>query len=265
MSRIRRAFVAAAALGLVAACIDLSGPDSGVVSISSLRIPYPSVVIGDIMRDSLGAPAPLRLVAFDVEGNEIPGEPVTYFTLDTTISIDADGTVHGLFRDSVGSRVVGSAGPLQTSIQRIIVTPPPQAVTKDAAETAIAFEITAPDTSARSNWSPPLTLRLSAASDAAVQGFIVSYEIVRSPVPITAGTPTAYVADDAGRHSRRDTTDVRGNAARRVVLRQLAVGDAALLAGTRTDTIVVRATVRYLGADVPGSPVDFFVPVKVKP
>jgi hypothetical protein len=59
-------------------------------------------------------------------------------------------------------------------------------------------------------------------------------------------------------------TDTKGIASRRVVLRQLAV-DTSIRSGSRRDSVIVRATVKYLGADVPGSPVTFYVPVFKKP
>jgi hypothetical protein len=39
----------------------------------------------------------------------------------------------------------------------------------------------------------------------------------------------------------------------------------ALRAGQTADSIVVRATVKYRGLDVPGSPIDFTIPVSRKP
>jgi hypothetical protein len=251
--------------GVVAGCVELGAPKGGVISISGLRIASPAVVIGDILRDSLGLAAPLELTAFDGSGNPIAGEPVSFFALDSTIKVDADGTVHGLLRDSLGARLVGGAGTLQTLPQRVFVSVRPDTATRTTESASIVFDLTTPDTTAQTNWSPPLTLTLVGVASAKSQGFIVDYRILRSPTPATAGAPTAYLADDAGRASARDTTDRQGNAGRRVVLRQQAIGDAALLGGSKTDTITVRATVKYLGADVTGSPIDFFVAVSRKP
>lgn len=261
-AKARRALIGAALLG-IAACFDLGGPKEGVISISSLRLPYPSVVIGDLMRDSLGNPAPLSIVAFGADGEPLPGEPVTFVALDTTVQVDADGTLHGIIRDSIGARVVAGAGALQTPPQRIIVTIAPTLATRSTAETSIQFDVLAPDTTSNTNWSPGLALTLTGATGAA-QGYVVTYALIESPDAEVPGTPTAYLGDDAAKPMTRDTTDVKGIASRRVILRQSALATA-VRSGTRPDTVIVQATVKYLGADVPGSPVQFIVPVSKKP
>ncbi|HET9425290.1 MAG TPA: hypothetical protein VFO55_07965 [Gemmatimonadaceae bacterium] len=261
-SRWRRALAAGAVLAIAVACVELGGPKSGVTSISNLRLPYPSVVIGGLLRDSLGVPSPLSITAFGPNGETL-AEAISFIALDSSISVDADGTVHGLLRDSLGGRVVAGAGGLQTPPHRIIVTYAPVEAVKSTATTAIQFDAALPDTTEKLNWSPPLELTLNGDGGLA-QGYIVTYQLTRTPPAKVAGEPTAYVADENGRAMTRDTTDTKGVAARRIVLRQAATEDA-LRGGTRTDTVIVRATVKYLGSDVPGSPVEFVVPVSRKP
>ncbi|MEO5567916.1 MAG: hypothetical protein ABIR92_05460 [Gemmatimonadaceae bacterium] len=261
--RTRRALAIGAALA-VAGCIELGGPKTGVVSITNLRLPYPSVVIGDLLRDSLGVPTPLSITAFGADGAVLLTEEISFLALDSTLSVGADGSVRGLLRDSLGGRVVASAGGLQTPAQRIIVTIAPTLAVKSAASTSIAFDNTKPDSTEKQNWSPALELTLTGASAAFAQGYVVNYELIETPAPKDAGIPTAYITDESNRRMPRDTTDTRGIASRRVVLRQSAVEDA-LRSGARSDTIVVLATVRYLGVDVPGSPITFIVPVFRKP
>jgi hypothetical protein len=259
----RRALFGAAVAIVVAACVELGGPSEGVVSISNLTLPYPSVVIGDLMRDSLGNPSPVTITAFGSNGEAIPGEAVSFFALDTTLRIDADGTIHGLFRDSVGGRVVAGAGGLQTPPHRVIVTIAPTTVEKGTDPTTIQFVVTEPDTSKSTNWSPALILTVRGATGPA-QGYVVTYSLVETPDAEVAGTPTAYIGDESARTMPRDTTDTKGIASRRVVLRQTAIAEATR-AGAKQDSVIVRATVKYLGADVPGSPVQFVVPIFKKP
>jgi hypothetical protein len=264
MTRVgRRALIGLSVLG-IGACIEFGGPKAGVVSITNLRLPYPSVVVGDFMRDSLGNPAPLSITAFGPDGSELPTEPVTFVSLDTTVQVDADGAVRGLFRDSIGARVIAGAGGLQTPPHRIIVTIAPTLAIKGTDPTTIQFTNTTPDSTTNTNWSPPLVVTLQGASGAGAQGYVVTYSIVESPDAAVAGTPTAYIAESAAPRMPRDTTDTKGVASRRVILRQSAIATD-VRSGARSDTVIVRATVKYLGADVPGSPVDFIVPVSKKP
>jgi hypothetical protein len=262
MSR-RGAFGAAVAIVVAACAVELGGPRDGVLSITNVKLPYPSVVIGDLMRDSLGNPSPLTITAFGANGEEIATVP-EYVALDTTLTVDADGTIHGVYRDTVGGRIVASAGGLQTPPQRVIVTIAPTAATAGVDPTTIQFVNTEPDTTRNTNWSPPLLLTLTGATGALAQGYVVTYSLVETPDAEVAGTPTAYIGDDAARSMPRDTTDTKGVSSRRVVIRQLAIANS-IRDGSRSDTVIVQASVKYLGADVPGSPVQFIVPVSKKP
>jgi hypothetical protein len=267
-----RALAAVVTVAAMGACLQLDVPENQVASISALSVPYPTVVIGDVMRDSLGVARPISVIAYDAEGRALGGVAVQIIVLDatantlgTSVGVDQLGYVHGLIRDTLGARVFATVGSFGAPPQRILVSVAPQVAKQSAAATAISFDITTPDTSVQTNWSPPLELTLTDGNTTGAQGFIITYEVTRSPTPTIAGVPTAYVGDDAGKASRRDTTDVKGIAGRRVILRQQAIGDAALFAGTKTDTIIVRATVKYNGADLSGTPFDYIVPVKRKP
>lgn len=262
--RKRRALAIGVGLAVFGGCIELGGPKNGVVSITNLRLPYPSVVIGDLLRDSLGVPTPLSITAFGADGETLSTEAVAFLALDSSLSVASDGSVRGLVRDSIGGRVVASAGALQTPPQRIIVTIAPTLAAKSTAATAIVFDNTKPDSTEKQNWSPALEVVITGAGAAFAQGYVVNYELLDTPPPREAGAPTAYVTDESNRRAPRDTTDTRGIVSRRVVLRQSAVEDA-LRSGAKSDTIVVRASVKYLGAAVPGSPIDFIVPVSKKP
>lgn len=258
----RRALCGAAVV-IVAAC-ELGGPKSGVVSITNLKLPSPSVVIGDLMRDSLGAPSPVSITAFGSNGEPIPGEPITYIALDTTITIDESGTIRGVTRDTIGGRIVAGAGGLQTPPLRVIVTVAPTTVTKSASATTIEFVNTELDTTKSTNWSDSLKLTVTGAGGAPAQGFVVTYSLVETPDPEVPDTPTAYIGDETAKRMPRDTTDARGVSSRRVILRQSAVA-ISTRNGARQDSVIVDATVKYLGTDVPGSPVRFIIPLIKKP
>jgi hypothetical protein len=248
------------AAGGFSACNDNTSPN--VASISLITLASPAVVLGDILRDSTGAAAPAHVVAYDASGNPISGTAITFLALDSTVTIDADGTVHGLLRDSVGARIVATAGSLQTPAAKLLVTIRPTAlVAVDPSPTApLTFTIstTLADSLVTSG---PLGVKVTGAEGKAAQGIIVTYEIVAAPASSVGGLPTALLTNDAGRESSRDTTALAGGASRKVTfLYRRATGD--LLAGTVTDTIRVRVRARDLGADIIGSPFDFKIPVR---
>jgi hypothetical protein len=257
----------------VMACSDIFGSASRntIASISALSLPSPTVVVGDVMRDSLGVPAPVTIVAFDADGNVVANQTPTFTILDatkstlsTSLTIDQNGFVHGVTRDTVGARVFAGLGTLTAPAQRIFVSVAPTKAAKTVATLDINFDPQVTDTLAQSNWSA-LGLTLTDGSGLAAQGFVITYAITRFPTPLATGDTAAYLADDAGRASARDTTDIRGVASRRIVLRQSKLDTVAVRKGLKTDTIVVRATVKYNGADIAGSPFDYVVPVKKKP
>jgi hypothetical protein len=82
MRRVVLATIGAAAWWLLS-CREIPAPDEGVFSISPLILPSPGLVAGDTMRDSLGLVAPLRVIAFDIDGNEVPGLEATFVAIDT--------------------------------------------------------------------------------------------------------------------------------------------------------------------------------------
>lgn len=256
-------------------CSELLGSASTdkIASISALGLPYPTVVVGDTMRDTLGVATPVTITAFDVDGKAVTTEAPHFTILDattstvaTTVQVDQNGYVHGLALDPVGARVYAGFGTLIAPVQRITVSVAPTTATKSAATTEIVFDITTTDSTVQTNWSPPLELTLRNGAGTAALGFIVTYAITRSPAPKAANDPpTAFLVNDVGKASSRDTTNLAGVAGRRVILRQLAIGNDSVRAGLITDTIIVRATAKYNGLAIAGTPVDYVIPLKKKP
>lgn len=256
-----RPIIAAIALTIVAGCTALEEPGGNIGAISTLQVPSPSIVLGDVMRDSTGAPAPVRVIVYDRRGAPIEGAAVTYLSLDPSVSVDASGQLSGLTLDPEGARIVGGIDNLQTAPVRVFVTVAPTGAAATSTGGSILFTPLT-DTTNNTNWSDTLGVRVTGAGGAGAQGFVVDYTIERAPTQ-TGTRPAVYLADPATqRASTRDTTSASGYASRRLILRQTAVGDAALLSGTKVDTIAVRATVRYGGVDIPGSPLTFLVPVR---
>jgi hypothetical protein len=257
------------------ACSDILGSASRspIASISALSLPYPTVVIGDVMRDSLGEAAPVSIQAFDASGKLVTDQSPQFTILDattntlaSTVQIDQSGIVHGIARDTVGARVFAAFGTLTAPAQRVLVSVAPTRAAKTIAAWDINFVDTIPDTLRSSNWSLPLELTLTDASGSiGAQGFVITYAVTRFPAPLNPGDQAAYIGDDTGKPSARDTTDFKGLASRRVVLRQSKLDTASVRKGLKTDTIIVRATVKYNGVDVAGTPLDYIIPVTKKP
>ena len=114
-------------------------------------MPYPAVVLGDLLRDSLGAPAPLGLTAYDGTGNPIPGEHINFFAVDSTVSVDSRR-----IRARPSARYGGRArrrqrGNLQTLAHRIFVTVQPVAATKGSGATEIDFVVLNTDSTNATN------------------------------------------------------------------------------------------------------------------
>ena len=241
-----------AAAALAAGCVDVSSPAGSVVSISALQVPSPSVVRGDVMRDSTGAPAPLRITAYDGTNQPITGLRPEFFLLDRGAHLHSSGVLVG---DSLSTvRVVGSVGGLQTAPTPVFVTVAPLKVA--AAGKIDTMRVRASGDTAQ-NLSPALSVIVTGAGDTAAVGFIVRYVVTRAPASLPGAPPTVYIADQTGRPMSSDTTDTGGRATRRrAALRINALG-------APLDSIVVEASVTYKGAPLLGSPVRLVIPAKL--
>jgi hypothetical protein len=269
------ALVAVVTAVTAVACSDIFGSASRspIASISALSLPYPTVVVGDVMRDSLGQPAPVSIQAYDANGNVVTNQVPTFTVLDatkstlaTSVQVDSNGVVHGLVRDTLGARVFAGFGTLTAPAQRVIVSVAPTKAARTPGTPVISFVDSVTDTLRMSNWSTPaLGLMLTDANGLPAQGFVVTYGVTRFPTPLNPGDQAAYIGDNAGKPSDRDTTKSNGIAGRLVVLRQGKLDTVSVRRGLRTDTIIVRATVKYNGVDVSGTPINFVIPVQKKP
>ena len=236
-----------------------------VASLSDLMLPAPSVVQGEVMKDSTGVETPLKLYAFDSEGRVLTNQAIQITVVDPSIHVDQFGYVHGLSLDSAGARVIAGVGALQTPQVRIPVTVHPDIASAPSGQTfALNFPVPVVDSSNQGNWSPSLDVTITGPGPGNVQqgaqGFIVKYTITRQPAG-AGGAATAYLIDsDPAKKTSRDTTNSSGKASRRVVLRS-----GLLVDNTKTDTIVVRATASYSGLVISGFPIDFTIQTKKTP
>jgi hypothetical protein len=242
-------------LGMVvlsaAACTDISGGSTAVLSIQFDPLPAPSVVLGDTLRDTTGAVVRPVVHAFNFQGDEIIPAPVFFLSPDSGVTVDsATGIVVGDSLRLTPARIVATVGTLQ-AIQFVDVTLRPDLAQAVNALDSLRYSLL--DTTL--NVSPLLQVRVThgvAPDDSAVTSYIVSFAIVSQSNP-----QLGELVNDAGKASVVDTTDPSGIAGRKIRLHPLFLGS-----GTAVDSIVVNATAKYRGVQVNGSPVRLVLLLK---
>ncbi len=250
----RPSLVAAAALFAAISCAELGTGIGDVSYIAFDGIPWPSVIAGDTLRDSLGVASPLRAHAYDASGREIVDAPFRYFTLDTGVVVDSNGTMRATTRRDGTVRVVASLGGLQSEDRLVRVTRRPDSVFA-AGASSIAFAYAIPDAS--TNVAPEMRLSLvsrdTVGVGAGVGGWLVRWRTVRAGDTLAVGD-TAWVAlqNGAGTRSAVDTTAADGGSVRRLRIFSTRIP-------APVDSFIVLAEVRRHGVPVPGSPVRFVV------
>lgn len=262
--------ITAAALVVAAwACTKLPSEPGTPFSIAFRRAPSPSVVLGDVMRDSTGQPARLQAFAFNLRGDTIRDFPVTYFLVvrDSQPAKLEDGLITA-YADTayIGDtlRVVAVAGGVQSTPLRIVVTLKPDALGISGSDT-VRFFLPATDTLPL---SAPMTVRLrhtpvppEPARDTVVPAYEVRYRVVGTSSGI-ADSSYVTIADASRRYAPIDTTDASGLAARQLRVRRAKYPypyDTITPGHSAVDTVYVDATASYKGSAVSGSPVRFKV------
>jgi hypothetical protein len=244
------ASVVAAGL-LLLACFELSGPQSGVSSISPIDAAWPSVVKDDQLRDSLGQVAPLRVEVFDADGNLIENPEVHFIVLDRGLHVEPGGIVVGDSVRTTPARIVAQvrAGGtvLQTPPDSIDVVPRPDSIApaQDTTLTAKTF----PEIDPSPVTSDPLTVKVLSrnpigGAPTPVRSWIVRYEILDDDPDGVNGQRTAFFTGAGDAKVVRDTTDANGVANGRTIVLQRA------LLVRREDAryvVIVRATVWRVG------------------
>ena len=197
------------------------------------------MVVGDTMRDSTGAVAPLRVVAFTAAGDTVAGTTATFVMLNSKAHL-VGGAM--LVADDTGSaRVLGGIGSLQTLPETVKVTLSPD--TLYAADSTrhlktYAFPAETLATSA------DLTTRVGHKNGTTltdVDAVIVRFSIASAP-PAKGSVPTVTLVN-GNEVSTRDTTS-GGRSARTARLRINQLTSLAL------DSAVVLATASHRGVTI---------------
>lgn len=227
---------------VVAGCRDLPTPAGGVQAISRVILPSPGLVVGDTMRDSLGAVAPLRVVAFDENGDTIlPAPAAGFILLDSTARL-ADDLLIG--RTVGRARLIATVAGLQTQMDTAIVTlrPDTLAATDSVRHVRIVpgARILAGDTSFASGDLGVVVRHRDSATVTGVDAVVVRYTITRSPTGDGSGSGPTVVFVGGSATAARDTTANEGRAAKSIRLRIAARPQL-------PDSAIVTATASYRG------------------
>lgn len=262
MSPRRRVLLVVAASAAIA-CTKIGTDPTVAVSVAFDSLPSPGIVLGDTLRDSAGAVAPIRAVAFNVRGEPIPDAPITYFAkvgrdtlrVDPATGVVVAGAAFALRAVSVVlfPQVNGIPGPQRT----LLLTLRPDSIGPNAPADTLRYS-TAADTG--QNVSGAIQARV--LHDSANTGSFLPVRawIVRFTVEYRGATQTdtaiALLVNDQGAPSSIDTTDASGIASRRVRLHAPPASAA--------DSVVVTARASWRGGALRGSPARIRVPVVVR-
>lgn len=256
----RARLAVAAALFTTFSCADLG---TGVGNVSYLAfdgIPWPALIAGDTMRDSLGVAAPLRARAFDASGRVIVDAPFRYFALDTGVVVDSNGTMRATTRRDGTVRVVAALGALQSANRLVRVTRRPDTTFASGAS-VLALDYAIPD--ANTNVAPEMRVVLMSNDIVGVSpgvgGWRVRWRTVHAGATLAASDTSWVVLQSAsGARSAVDTTGPDGTSARRLRIFSTRIP-------APRDSFIVLADIRLHGTPVPGSPVRFVVRIAPKP
>jgi hypothetical protein len=266
MSRRARAVVAVlltAAAGVAAACADLSTDPAVPASIELGPLAFPSVAVGDSLRDTLGVAQPVRAILRNVSGDVIEEAPVRFLSRNEALLADSlTGHVFAVSRPAANPVALAARfeNALQIQAQLRITNAPDTAFRTDSAS-LVAFLPEAAIGSADSN-SVAVEVRLqyrdsTTGTLANSSDWLVRFAVV-SPANLRNDTTAAvFLVNDRGRASQVDTSSGNGLASRRVRVRPTQFP----ASGVARDTVEVEAAVGRRGVLVGGRAVRIRVPV----
>jgi hypothetical protein len=252
---------AIAAVVLLAGCLDLSTDPNEIVAIEMSRPAWPSVVIGDTLRDADGVVAPLAAQLFQASGDLVTGTPIAFLTADTAaVQISTDGVVTGKAA-AASVRIFASGAGLQSIPDTLAVVPAPDTIFRQGTTAPIQYLF--PD-EPTTNISADVTFKVQStpagATAVGVAKWIVQFRLLYRGVIIDpTDSATVFLTNGVRvRPSYVDTTDAQGLVTRKIRFR----------AGTgnvpQEDSLTVLAWARYRGGLVKGDTVRAVVQVKPK-
>jgi hypothetical protein len=253
MTHAARLLTLAAAVAALS-CGEVPTLEKGIAYYTPVQLPLPAVAAGDTLRDSEGRVAPLRVLAFSRDSQEIDGLTVTFVptTLPADVTIDPNGIL--VARDTLRSvQLVGQIGALQTSVATLQIVPEPTAISRGDASADSTYPLPA---------IRPLPVTVTGTYrgvSTPVNGIIVRYRIDSlRPAGLDLGNAILIVPGGGPQRpdstAAVDTTKTGGIATRTVVVS----------AGSAVQHVYISASARRLrdGQPLAGSPVGFVLDVR---
>jgi hypothetical protein len=236
---------------LALACVEIPTEADAVLAFEVDPLPSPSVVVGDTLRDTLGVAAPLRISAFNYQGEIVENVPARFRAFDARIRVDSiAGFVIGDTASTTASRVLATLESFSSFIS-IPVTLRPDTIIAANARDSLSYSLT--DTAANvSNALGVKVLHGLTSADSAVTSYRVTFQLVPE-----SDSLLARVINDNGARSNADTTDASGIANRKLKI------DVAHLTEA-VDSVIVMANVKYKGQHIRGSPMRLVLKLKPK-
>jgi hypothetical protein len=211
------------ALGTVVAVIACTDPGTDPNAVVAIRFDgsaYPSIVVGDSLRDSLGALQPVRASGLNFKGNPVADAKIVFSSPDTNLRVLNTGSVFARSRKTDGSpaRLFATVGSLQSQPDSLLTVPRADSI-KATVEADTAFGASLSDAD--------LTFSLFGDTVAnkpklVVPGWLVSFRVRYRGVELDpTDTTIAFACRVTSRRilSTVDTTDASGRAGRRLCLR----------------------------------------------
>jgi hypothetical protein len=238
---------------VLTACDDRKLGPGKAAAVSLDSIASPSIVVGDSLRDTLGAVRPMWATAYDDDGNPISGFTLKFRALDAGITLDSlTGVAVGDSIRNIPLRVLVDAAGLQTPATSLFVVQRPDVLGSAKARDTLFYSVIDTATVYKP-LTALLTHTVSGSSATGVQAYIVSFKQL-----YPSDTALARPVDEAGAPSLIDTTSSDGIASRLIRVRPARFTSV-------VDSVVLEASARYRGALVAGSPVRLVLEIRPNP
>lgn len=244
------------------ACAEIGTDPNVPASLEIARFPFPSVAVGDSMRDTLGVAFPVRAIVRNISGDVIEDAPLRYLSRDTLLVVDSV-TGHVFARGVPTQNPASVAARFEQALQILapvrVTTAPDTAFRTDTA--ALPALVSEAVIGAADSNTVAVQVRVQTDSLQNVNAWLVRFAVVHPANAVNDTAGAVYLVDDRGRASQIDTTGTDGFASRRVRVRSSRYP----AAGVTVDTITIEAAVMRRGEPIKGAPVQIRVPVGAVP